>query len=250
MPAAFATNSRAFFDIKSTSLSLLTVLLKTHDLAQLAQELKQRLGETPDFFANEPILLDFSQLDDAPQTLDVAQLMHLLQSYQIVPFAVRAGNSPHIGAARAAGLIEVPDEVCLTPRTPPPQFSDAENTAETVVSNTALAADLPSLIWDKPVRSGQQIYAKGRDLIVTAVVSNGAEVIADGNVHIYGPLRGRAIAGARGNAEARIFTTCLEPELISIAGIYRTTEIALPSNIVGKSAQIRLVGEKIVIENI
>ena len=81
----------------------------------------------------------------------------------------------------------------------------------------------PSVIIDKPLRSGQQVYARGADLVVMAVVSFGAEVIADGNVHVYAPLRGRAIAGARGNADARIFSTCLEPQLVSIAGIYRTT---------------------------
>ena len=81
-----------------------------------------------------------------------------------------------------------------------------------------------------------------------ALVSHGAEVIADGNVHIYAPLRGKAIAGARGNTDARIFSTCMEPELLSIAGIYRTTDVALPADIVGKPAQVRLVGEKMLIE--
>lgn len=98
------------------------------------------------------------------------------------------------------------------------------------------------------LRSGQQVYARGADLVVMAVVSFGAEVIADGNIHVYAPLRGRAIAGARGNTEARIFSTCLEPQLVSIAGIYRTTETALPDNVAGKPAQVRLDGEKLIIE--
>ena len=80
------------------------------------------------------------------------------------------------------------------------------------------------------------------------MVSFGAEVIADGNVHVYAPLRGRAIAGARGDTSARIFTTCMEPQLVSIAGIYRTTEVAIPADIVGKPAQVRLDGEKLLIE--
>jgi septum site-determining protein MinC len=104
------------------------------------------------------------------------------------------------------------------------------------------------VVVDKPLRSGQQVYARGADLVVLAMVSFGAEVIADGNIHVYAPLRGRAIAGARGNTEARIFCTCLEPQLVSIAGIYRTTETALPDSVRGKPAQVRLDGEKLIIE--
>jgi len=105
-----------------------------------------------------------------------------------------------------------------------------------------------AVVIDKPLRSGQQVYARGADLVVLSVVSFGAEVIADGNVHVYAPLRGRAIAGARGNTEARIFSTCMEPQLVSIAGIYRTTETALPAQVLGKPAQVRLEGEKLLIE--
>ncbi len=104
------------------------------------------------------------------------------------------------------------------------------------------------MVIDRPLRSGQQVYARNADLIVMAAVSNGAEVIADGNVHVYAPLRGKAIAGARGNTAARIFATCMEPELVSIAGIYRTTDVPLPPAIHGKPAKIQLVGEKLVIE--
>jgi septum site-determining protein MinC len=98
-----------------------------------------------------------------------------------------------------------------------------------------------------PRRSGQRVYAKGSDLIVMAVVSYGAEVIADGNIHVYAPLRGRALAGALGDTDARIFTTCMEPQLLSIAGIYRTTEHELDADVLGKPAQVRLLGEKLVV---
>jgi septum site-determining protein MinC len=100
---------------------------------------------------------------------------------------------------------------------------------------------VPTLVIDKPLRSGQQVYAKGGDLIVLAAVNAGAEVIADGNIHVYGPLRGKAVAGSRGNVDARIFSTCLEPELIAIAGVYRTTETPIPPDVAGKPAQVRLV---------
>ena len=104
------------------------------------------------------------------------------------------------------------------------------------------------MVVDKPLRSGQQVYARGADLVVLAMVSFGAEVIADGDIHVYAPLRGRAMAGARGNTQARIFSTCMEPQLLSIAGMYRTTDNELPDNVRGKAAQVRLDGEKLLIE--
>jgi septum site-determining protein MinC len=107
------------------------------------------------------------------------------------------------------------------------------------------------MVITKPLRSGQKIYARGGDLVVLAMVNRGAEVIADGNIHVYAPLRGKAMAGARGNTAARIFSLCLEPELVSIAGIYRTTEKELAGDVLGKPAQVRLSddgSEKLIIE--
>jgi septum site-determining protein MinC len=113
---------------------------------------------------------------------------------------------------------------------------------------TAPEAPLGALVIHKPLRSGQQIYARGRDLVVLAMVNAGAEIIADGHIHVYAPLRGKAIAGARGNTDARIFALSLEAELISIAGIYRTSENPLPANVLGKPTQVRLEGEKLVMD--
>jgi septum site-determining protein MinC len=111
------------------------------------------------------------------------------------------------------------------------------------------AARAPVTMYvDKPLRSGQRVYAKGGDLVVLAVVSFGAEVIADGNVHVYAPLRGRAIAGALGDTGARIFSACMEAQLISIAGLYRAGDGAVPADLRGKPAQVRLEGEKLILE--
>ena len=110
------------------------------------------------------------------------------------------------------------------------------------------------MVITRPLRSGQQVYARGRDLIVMAMVNAGAEVIADGHIHVYAPLRGKAMAGARGNTEARIFAHSLEAELISIAGIYRTSDVPLPANVRGKPAMVHLVsgpdGDKLVMEGL
>ena len=96
------------------------------------------------------------------------------------------------------------------------------------------------MIVDKPVRSGQKIYAPDSDLVILAMVNSGAEVMADGSIHVYAPLRGKALAGIQGNTGARIFSLHLQPELISIAGIYRTSEYPLPADIQGKPAQVYL----------
>ncbi|MGA8784027.1 MAG: septum site-determining protein MinC, partial [Polaromonas sp.] len=117
-------------------------------------------------------------------------------------------------------------------------------------ASQAPAAPLGALVIDKPLRSGQQVYARGRDLVVLAMVNAGAEVIADGHIHVYAPLRGKAMAGARGNTDARIFALALEAELLSIAGVYRTSENPLPPGVAGQPAQVRLVsgpdGDKLV----
>ncbi|EKZ99178.1 septum formation inhibitor, partial [Cupriavidus sp. HMR-1] len=125
----------------------------------------------------------------------------------------------------------------------------ASEIAEIMAAANAASAPrtIPTLLIDKPLRSGQQIYAQG-DVVILDLVSYGAEVIAEGNIHIYAPLRGRALAGVKGNPDARIFCTCLEPELISIAGIYRTAEQTLPADVLGKSAQVRLADEKLILE--
>jgi len=123
---------------------------------------------------------------------------------------------------------------------PPDMASPARSSAEGQVA--------PTKVIDRPLRSGQRVYARGGDLVVLGLVSHGAEVIADGNIHIYGPLRGRAIAGANGDTDARIFAAAMEPELISIAGTYRTTDKPLADDVLGKPAQVRLDGDRMLIE--
>lgn len=100
-----------------------------------------------------------------------------------------------------------------------------------------------TLVIDRPLRSGQQVYARGGDLVVLAIVNPGAEVIADGSIHIYAPLRGRALAGATGDAQARIFTTRFEAELVSVAGVYRTFEGGVPAELASRPVQVRADAE-------
>ena len=177
-------------------------------------------------------------MTDAGADIDFAGLMALMRRYSMVPVAVRGGTPEQTAAALACGLCEAPPVV-------PPDPSRMAAAAEPAATRTSAM-----MVVDKPLRSGQQVYAKGADLVILALVSHGAEVIADGSIHVYAPLRGKAIAGATGDVNARIFATCMEPELISVAGIYQTTDPPLPVEVRGKSAQVRLDGETLVIEAI
>lgn len=248
-----AGQSRASFDLKSASLPVVAVVLKTTNTEVLAADLARRLADDPGFFDNDPVLIDLAPVRDADEPIDFAAVSALLRQHHTLPVAVRGGSPAQMEAAHAVGLVAAPEappaRVQTTPSDPAPTPTEATHTVEVVEVVREVPIPGPgTVVVDKPLRSGQQVYARGADLVVLAMVSFGAEVIADGNVHVYAPLRGRAIAGARGDTSARIFTTCMEPQLVSIAGIYRTTEVAIPAEIAGKPAQVRLDGEKLLIE--
>jgi len=247
MPLALAGSAPATFEIKSANLPLVALLLKSAELADLARDLAQRFGDVPDFFDQDPLLVDLSPLQDSGQDaeLDFPALLELLRAYRLLPLAVRGGSAAQLAAAQAAGL--VPAAEALVQKT-----LAVAAPAPAAAPPPAAAQPAGALVIDRPLRSGQQVYARGRDLVVRAIVNPGAEVIADGHIHVYAPLRGKAIAGARGQTDARIFALVMEPELISIAGIYRTSENALPPEVWGQPTQVRLVagpeGDKLVME--
>lgn len=262
MAFSTAAQVRTRFDLKSASLSVVAVLLKTTDAAQFAAELAERVADAPGFFDNDPVLIDLALVREAEEAIDFAAIVAVLREHRTLPVAVRGGSDAQMEAARAVGLAAVPDAPlaraeAAAPAVEPEPESEAQAPVQEVIREVVheveVVREVPvarpgTMVIDKPLRSGQQVYARGADLVVLAMVSFGAEVIADGNIHVYAPLRGRAIAGARGNTEARIFSTCMEPQLVSIAGIYRTTETALPDDVAGRPAQVRLEGEKLFIE--
>ena len=267
----------AVFELRSASMTLVVVALKTTDMVVIEGELTARFADTPEMFNHDPVVIDIAQAEGDPLALDYAALATLLRRFKMVPAALRGGSPEQMAAAAEAGLGEAPDALPAAARAssvpapaPAPAAAPAAAAAAAVAVAVAVAVAEPTpaeaaaapaaepvpaapaavatLIVDKPLRSGQQVYARGGDLVVLAAVNFGAEVIADGSIHVYAPLRGKAIAGARGNTDARIFSTCMEPELISIAGTYRTTDSPLPDNVIGKPAQIRLDGERLVFE--
>jgi septum site-determining protein MinC len=148
-----------------------------------------------------------------------------------------------------AGAARARDDVAAITIAPAPSVAQVAPAAPAAPVPQA-AAPLPAMIVDTPVRAGQRVYARGCDLIITAVVNNGAEIIADGSIHVYAPMHGRALAGASGNAESRIFGLSLQPELVSIAGVYRTFDDGFPAELARQPAQIRLVGDRIDISSL
>ncbi len=235
-------------EFKGASLAVMTASLRDTDAVRLADALHMMLGGMPDFFAGEPAILDFAQLGNAPERVDWTALLSLLRRYQLQPVGVRnLAEHLHDGARRANLAVLGPDSPAAErPVAPPPAPAPAPapvaETPAPAPAATAEPAPAPTLVVDRPLRSGQQVYAKGGDLVLLAGMSPGSEIIADGSIHCYGPLRGRALAGARGDTSARIFSTNFGPELVSIAGVYRTFERGIPQAVAGRGAQVRLTG--------
>jgi septum site-determining protein MinC len=236
------TNSQpntSSFEIKSAQLSLVALFIKTVVWDTVVADVSKQFGaqgESPEFFDNDPVVLDFSALRRDLEYVDISKLVLALRACRLIPVAFRGEPQSWTQTLLQSGLVQAPMEVTKSKQV----TKSAPQTVETVVREVPGPG---TMVIDKPVRSGQKIYARGADLVVLAMVNQGGEVVADGNIHVYAPLRGKAMAGARGNTEARIFSLCLEPELISIAGVYRTSESPLPENVAGKPAQVRLSSE-------
>lgn len=239
----YMAKSRKPLEIKISTVVAVSAILNDPNPDTVGQALKEMTGGTDDFFEDEFAVLDVGHLDNSHQ-IDWAKLVSVFRQYRLNTVAVR--NAPeqlHAGIiacglsidsmADAAGtvnnLVVAPEPEPVVEAPPAPVAAPAAQT----------------MIIDTPVRAGQRIYARGADLIVMASVNNGAEVIADGNIHVYAPLRGRALAGASGNTNARIFTTCMAAELVSIAGMYRTFDEGYPAGIAQQHVMIRLMGERI-----
>lgn len=241
------------FEIKSSQLSTVALMIKSADMEMVAFELLKQFGpasDNPDFFERDAVVVDLPALQEDASYEAFVSLLHAVRQCHLVPVAARNAPASWISSLLETGLVEAPAEVKRVQAKKPEQVVTGASSSPVVEVVKELAAP-GTLVVDKPLRSGQKVYARGADLVVLAMVNQGAEVVADGNIHVYAPLRGKAMAGARGNTHARIFSTCLEPELISIAGVYRTSETPLPKDIAGKAAQVRLSTdgqEKLIIE--
>jgi septum site-determining protein MinC len=202
------------------------------------QDLAEQVRRSPRFFLNAPVVLDLKEAPEFTQHSEFADAREFLRRHTLTLIGVQNAAPAQLEAAAGAGLASFAPNAPQPNRGPPREPSQSTPTRPVAAVKTRLVT--------QPVRSGTQIYARGADLVVTAAVSPGAEIIADGNIHVYGALRGRAVAGASGDGDARIFCSRLEAELVSIAGRYLVSE-QLPAEQQGFPVQIALVDERLTV---
>lgn len=228
------------FQLKGSMFTVTVMNILRTDLDQLTQQLRQQVTRAPDLFRGMPVVIDLHRIRDSGETLDLASLALLLSDQGLVPVGVRHCADAERDAARSFGLALLPDS------DPAREVRGARARSESASAETPSAAAppagetaSPTRLVTQPVRSGQQIYAPGGDLIILSSVSPGAEVLADGHIHIYGNLHGRALAGVQGDETARIFCRRMYAELVSVAGIYRVYE-DIADAVRGHPAQVYL----------
>ena len=238
--------AEAACDLRFGQVGMACVRVRRADAAAVCENLEQRVRAAPQMFERTAVVLDLSHLPELPGDGMVDALLEAVRSAGMMPVGLAYGTRetealaqrmhvPLIAKFRSA--YERADG--STNAAPPATTADAPSPAQPAATRAQC--------HDGPVRSGQQVYARDRDLVVHGAVANAAELIADGSIHIYGTLRGRALAGAQGDEDARIFCTDFRAELVSIAGQYRVFE-DLPRDIAGKAVQCRLDGDKLIIE--
>ncbi|RXZ33890.1 septum site-determining protein MinC [Oxalobacteraceae bacterium CAVE-383] len=244
--------NRKPIEIKISTVVAISALLHESAPAEIDKALREMTGGASDFFEDEFAVLDIASLP-AGAEIDWPALIAVFKTYRLNAVAVRHAP-PEMHAGIVAHGLSIADGAVKAP----PAEPEAAESRPAAPARATAAAPAPAtappqqqtqtqstMIIDTPVRAGTRIYARGADLVVMAAVNNGAEIIADGSIHVYAPLRGRALAGASGNADARIFTTSMEAELISIAGVYRTFEKDLPPELANKPVQVRLSGDRL-----
>ena len=246
-------------EIKISTVVAISTILHSADPLAIDAALKQMTGGVSDFFEDEFAVIDVAAIAAEAGHVDWEALVDLLKRYRLNAVAVRGAPAALHDVIRAHGLFlddgasglqtgAARERALPAAAEPAPVAAPAPAPAPSPEPAPQPAANV--MIIDTPVRAGQRIYARGTDLIITAVVNNGAEIIADGSIHVYAPLHGRALAGASGNADARIFALQMQPELVSIAGVYRTFDDGFPAEVARQPAQIRLVGDRIDISSL
>jgi septum site-determining protein MinC len=241
-----ATRSRAAFELKGVVTPLTVLRLRTRDLNLVERQLRAKLVSMPGFFQDSPVVLDLGALEGSLADLPLAALVHVLRSMGVVPVGATGVPDEDRESVLAAGLgIVNPGpgrERDVGPRAeePPPE-PERRNEPARAASVAPLHRDphRPPLVVRQAVRGGQEIYARQTDLIVLAPVNPGAQIYADGHIHVYSTLRGRAMAGAQGMTEARVFVQKLEAELVAIAGAYVMAD-DIPSDRRSRPSQVYL----------
>lgn len=224
------------FQLKGSMVTLTTLELINSNLQQLELQLAEQIAKAPAFFHDAPLILALDKRQDPASELELPKLLEVFTKHNLHIMALRANREQDIQAAAKLKLPVLPPslgkELNQEPA-PPPEPQATQQEAKVITH---------------PVRSGQQVYAKNSDLIVLAPVSAGAELLADGHIHVYAPLRGRALAGVNGNEKARIFCQQLGAELVCIAGQYKIAEDLRRIPTWGSASQIYLQEQQMIIE--
>ena len=247
--------------LKGSVFTLPILKLSTFEMPEILAGLKTHLTNAQDFFKHAPVIVDLQDTQAVANNTQFDVLIELLRQFELVCVAVQNGSKAQHEAAIAAGLAVLSGQLKIHPKYPqvPTEQGTDTNTAPVKTESPrptapAMKTDIitseSTRVINTPIRSGQRVYAKGGDLILLAAVNAGAEIMADGNIHIYAPLRGRALAGVNGDITARIFCHSLEAELVAVAGSYRVFEDNIPTELYKKSVHIFLDGEQLKIMEI
>jgi len=244
-----STYKKSALELKSSSFSVPVLVIHTTELKQIQHQLKEKIAQAPEFFKNSPLLIDLKNCKDNEQPINLSALIEFLYAEKLFPIGINAGN---LDQNTIASKFHIPVHTIRdtqSTRSTTTIKKPIENTESvTEPANKEPVNTIENMLVSQPVRSGQRIYAKG-DLTVLSHVSAGAEIMAEGNIHIYGALRGRALAGVQGNTQSRIFCSSLQAELVSIAGHYKVSE-ELDKVDQNKSTQIYLQDQALIINNL
>lgn len=227
------------FELKAASFTLPVIRLLRVDMDAVEAQLMPKVQQAPGFFQHTPVVIELSALPSAEEDVGFPQLVGLLRGLGMIPVGVRGGGGSQHEAAKAMELAILSNTAKPTAKA---EVVDDLALELPIVGQSAgppIGVETGSQFIDRPVRSGQRVYAAGGDLTVIAAVNSGAELMADGNIHVYAPMRGRAIAGLHGNTKARIFCSDLQAELVSVAGHYRVSD-SIPANLKGCHTQVFL----------
>jgi septum site-determining protein MinC len=239
------------FRLRGANFNLLVLRLLDHRAEAVVPAVADQFRRAPGFLRFAPVVIGLDEITARPEEVDFAALARGLRATEIVPVGTTGGSPEMRNAAMGVGLPPLRMAGGRETEATPPPAAEAPAPAAPAPEPQAQAqmqaptqpvAQKPAMIIDQPVRSGTRIWAQGCDLIVLGTVNPGAEVISDGNIHVYGRLLGRAIAGGQSATEARIFATQFNPELVSIAGYYAVRE-GLGDAPLGKAVMARLIGE-------
>lgn len=236
-------------DLRFGQVGIASVRVRNADPEMLRDALEIRVHEAPALFARAPVVVDLSFLPASPADVEVAALLDAVREAGMLPVGLAYGDTATDELSRRLGLPLIARFRATSERAGAGVATREPGSAPAAPAHDAAPAATSALQHLQPVRSGQQVYAQGSDLIVTGTVANGAEVLADGNIHVYGSLRGRAFAGAQGDAGTRIFCSEFRAEIVSIAGHYRVFE-DLPRDVAGHAVQIRLDDGKLQIDRL